>query len=84
MDMTIVQVERWGEHGWRWTARFEDETLPGGRLSEYRTDRDGEGLWHWSDGSWHQGLGHMQFSLDDVGPERIRGEIARKWAITRR
>lgn len=46
-------------HGWQWDVVYDDRTV------SYRTNREGEGLWVYSDlrDEWKQVRGTCQFSL---------------------
>lgn len=41
-----IQLEKHGEHGWKWTLGGEPDDVP--RTTEYRTDETGHGLWIWA------------------------------------
>jgi hypothetical protein len=70
----VTDLTRWGTAGWKWFAAAPDRSW----ITECRTDGDGEGLWaRMADGTWSQGLGHLQYDLRPAGddPDKVAGLI---------
>jgi hypothetical protein len=68
------------ETGWSFKIDFEDEMTP---VSEYRTNKNYEGLFVWQDStqSWSQAKGNGQFSLSENEPtakKQIVGHFSKR------
>lgn len=76
-----VTIEEYGS-GWYWS--YEDDGL----MHEYRTNREGDGLWEYrcGIGEWKQVLGTMSFSLSSNRRSaaasirnRVRRNVTKEW-----
>lgn len=66
--VSLESLERYGTHGWEWTVCWRDYNFESGeydiRRADYRTGRDGDGLWlSLPNGDWKQLQGTCQYSL---------------------
>ena len=75
--MKIKNLESYGENGYIWSEERESDVSNEVEASQYRTNRDGEGLWtRKREGQdWRQISGTCQFNLH---VKDVRGKIRRE------
>lgn len=78
--MKIKNLETYGENGYIWSVERESDVSAEIETSQYRTNRDGEGLWtRGRNGQdWRQISGHCQFNLH---VKDVRGKIRREFSV---
>ena len=72
-----------GAVGWEWTVVVTGGGLEGPFVGSYRTNREGDGRWHWNGDEWRQANGTGQFRLPKsraAAYSRIRRWELKRWA----